>query len=1810
MFISTRNLLSSSPIWLVIPAFFALSTVLQAQTIFPINASDSISTCSGVFTDNGGIDGNHSVNGSDTLTICSNSSASNASHIRLTFTEFIISGSFEVYNGPTADPATLVNTLDEASNNTNPVLEASAANASGCLTLVYTAAGEAPGWQALISCVRACQPVIATLASSDPAVMPVDTGYIDVCIGETINFTGAGIYPESGFIYEQSDENSTFTWNFADGTIASGATVSHAFTQARAYTVQLTISDQNGCSNNNQISQRVRVAPRPRFTPQGDFTGIVCAGDTLSLTASTQFNPNPASDIFVSTNEIRFSAGQTLADTTFLPDGNGVEYTTSLEFNNFVTGQLVTNVSDIEAICLNMEHSYAGDLDIWLECPSGQEVYLVRFGSGLAGQFVGEPIDLDDLQQGVGYDYCWTSAANQTWPEAVASIPVFFSQSIPAGDYRPEDPLSNFIGCPLNGEWIIHVRDNLSIDNGWIFSWGITFADYLFPDLESYTVGFTDAAWRPSDDLLFYSTDSIVAIPLAAGQASFVYEVTDDFGCVHDTTLLLEVLPFSHPDCYDCQPMLDNTNQVVNTTPGTITQASLASQTSLDTTIVFRANPAVPFGNALYPSLGGAYRNTLRVNSIAPATITDISQLESICVNINTENVGGIRLFVMPPNGAFFELSTANGGTGANYTNTCFTPTATTSITAGTPPFTGDFLPEGNLNNLIGTPINGNWMLLVYHVGIGTPLGEVLDWSITFKHENPLTYSWSPTDDGNLSCTDCPAPTVTAGMTNATYQVLVTDAYGCSETGILSVNTEVTVDLAFDVTNIDCAGAENGSITVSASNGMEPYSFAWSTGDTTATINDLSPGTYTVVVTDANGNSVEGSATVTEPAALVISLDNQTNVACAADMNGALSVTISGGTAPYEIVWSNGADSSSISNLSGGEYALLVTDANGCELQQSFIIEEPPVLEASLSVVNIACGDSGETGSINLSVGGGTSPYTFLWSNGAETEDLSDLAAGDYSVTITDANNCTIELSASVVQASEIVLTALVTNVACAGDSSGAIDLTVEGGTPPFTILWSNGATTEDIDSLVAAFYTVELTDSVGCTASLTLEVTQSASLTLEALVTNLSCNGDGSGAIDLSVSGGTGNYTFLWSDGSTEEDRDSLEAAVYSVVVTDENGCSVEESFTVTEPDALDITFIITDAACAGEASGSIDITVTGGTPPASFLWSNGATTEDLEGLTAGIYTVSVTDINGCTTSGSAEVGEAPALLLGAAVTDVSCNGESSGAVALDVSGGVAPYIYLWSNGSTEANLVGVAAGTYSVVVTDANNCTASLNDIVVSEPSLLSCEVSITQEAINNNDGALLASISGGTAPYELVWSNGATTASLSNLEPGTYTLTVTDANGCVTSCSATLRAYAGVGDFVFFDRNRDGIQNIGEGGIAGVTVVIMSTDGSFMQTQQTDGLGRYLFRVLPGDYWINFSRPPGLQASPQNQGGDDALDSDIDPNSGTTDIITLVAFEENLNIDAGFFDPCNPGLTGAGTIGFSQEVCGPGNTPDLLIETSPITGTIDGVVEYMWMRKTGDPMDTPINNWTPIPNSNTVNYQPGPVSETTYFARCVRIDNCPFIESNFIEVQVGDDAVADVQGPVLVCAGEALTYQAVGVAAGASVQWSFNANNPQILSQTANSITVAWASFGQSVVNLSVTDNNCTATDQLVVNVSSNPNNCANGFGSGGNSSRALGNAGTAAAYGEAHLSTVYPNPATLGGTVVLELLGGYDPAQPIYLEAYDATGRRLRQQQLQEGSMRIQLDIFQQQAPGLYLLRLQQGEHTETHRLILK
>lgn len=1563
-------------------AFLALIglsfNTLHAQDEIRINQFNGVDACEGTLTDDGGSLGLTTA-GTNQITICSNSGSPLETHVRLNFTTISIGGTIEVYNGFNVDPDTRIGIpIDATANGTNLTFEASAANASGCLTVVYNSVDNSVGFEALISCTRACQPVVAELASSDPAVAPVDTGYIDVCIGQEITFNGRGVYSENGLIYDQSDETSTFQWNFDDGNNADTPTATYSYDEPGGYTVQLFITDANGCTNNNLISQRVRVSPVPSFNLQNDFQGIACADDTLTLRGSTQFSPNSNSEILVTTTEESFGASQVLADTTFLPDGNGTMYSTTLQFNNFEPGQVVTDVNDIISVCLNMEHSYAGDLDLYLTCPNGNRVTFIDFnGPGLGGQYFGIPIDIDaDLSPGTGYDYCFVpdpellSIAEQAIQNGTDP-----NNAIASGNYTAitDSEWGNLIGCPLNGDWTINIQDNLFSDNGYIFSWGITFADYLFSDLETFTVGIEQSSFVETDDLLFYSADSIVAIPNAAGNQQYTYSVTDEFGCVFDTTLTIQVLPVSHPDCYNCQSILDTNLQEENVGLGAEVQTTLATETALYQDVAFRVAPADPFGATLYPNLGNSYTSQLEVTNINPGGITNTTdQLVSVCVTMEVPQTGGVQLLLQAPDGTPLQLSTSNGGAGSNYTQTCFTPSATTSISDGTPPFTGNFLPDGDFSMLDGAPIEGTWTMRAWDISGTQDIGQFVSWSITFKNQNDITYTWTP-DNGTLSCTDCPNPVITVDGETNVYNVTATDSYGCTDNGTVNIVADVDVVVNLTGNNVSCFGAMDGNVFASIGGGLPPYTISWNTDHMGDSLLNVGPGTYIITVSDINGT----------------------------------------------------------------------TDSD------TIVISEPD----------------------------------------------------------------------------ELVITTGVVNVGCNGEATGSIDVDVAGGTSPYTIQPDN------LENLVADNYTISVVDANGCTAEVAVEVTEPEAITLSAETTGVSCNGEADGTINLTVNGGTGNYTYAWSNDAVTEDLDGLSGGNYTVVVTDENNCTAQLSVVVNEASAIEV--------------------------------------------------VSLT------------------------LTNLTCFEDNSGEIAIEVTGGTADYTYNWTNGGDAATISNLAAGTYAGTVTDAAGCSIFTGDQTLTQPEELTCSVTVVQEPDQGDNGVLVANAQGGTGDYTYVWSNDQTTQQIGNLTSGEYCVTITDENGCTTECCGQLQAFATVGDYVFFDDNRNGIQDTGESGLGGVTVVINSTDGSYSETTTTSANGNYSFLVPPGEYTIAFMNPGGLAASPANQGGDDAVDSDIIEATFTTAPFSLVLNEENLTIDAGFFDPCVPGLTSAGTIADDQTLCGPGNAPAMLTQVTPPTGGT-GNYNYIWMKTTGDP-NAPIQNWTPIQNTNSINYQPEVIYETTYYTRCVRQDECPYIESNIVMIEVGDDASANFSGPILVCEGETVTYVPQGLTNNSNVNWTVGGGASLVVNPD-NSATITWASFGGFDVTLSNTENGCTASTYLHVTVSPNPDNCANTLTAPSTNVAQFDAPVVANAAGP--LAKVFPNP-TIASQVQLRLFREATVSgQTVEVQLFNATGSLLATQVLEAGPQQLKLDAFKGQPAGLYMVRVTQDGETETHRVILR
>jgi len=414
---------------------------------------------------------------------------------------------------------------------------------------------------------------------------------------------------------------------------------------------------------------------------------------------------------------------------------------------------------------------------------------------------------------------------------------------------------------------------------------------------------------------------------------------------------------------------------------------------------------------------------------------------------------------------------------------------------------------------------------------------------------------------------------------------------------------------------------------------------------------------------------------------------------------------VTGTTTGYTYQWSNGDITQDIENLGAGSYTVTVTDGNGCTSTATATITQPLPLTVSLAnLAEVRC-NGGTDGEIDITVTGGTPPYTFNWSNGTQTEDNTNLTAGTYDVTVTDANGCEVLDTYTLTEPTAIVVTGVVVDASCGASSNGSIDVTVTGGVAPYTYFWSNGASTQDITGVPGGVYNVLVTDSRGCVSSSSFTVGGGAAFVVTVdSITNIPCFGDTTGEIFISVPAGT--YTYTWSNGDTTQNLINVPAGSYSVTVDDGSGCLAIASATITQPAPFVASGVVTNIDCNGNANGAIDVSVNGGTPPYTYLWSNAATTQDLTGLSAGTYTVTVTDDNGCTAEYSGTITEPTALNVQGAVSDVSCNGGNNGVINLSTSGGVPAYTYLWSTGATSSSLFNLAGGVYTVTVTDANGC------------------------------------------------------------------------------------------------------------------------------------------------------------------------------------------------------------------------------------------------------------------------------------------------------------------------------------------------------------------------------------------------------------------------------------------------------------------------------------------------------------------------
>jgi hypothetical protein len=486
-------------------------------------------------------------------------------------------------------------------------------------------------------------------------------------------------------------------------------------------------------------------------------------------------------------------------------------------------------------------------------------------------------------------------------------------------------------------------------------------------------------------------------------------------------------------------------------------------------------------------------------------------------------------------------------------------------------------------------------------------------------------------------------------------------------------------------------------------------------------------------------------------------VENTTNISCFGGNNGAIDITVNGGFKPYTFVWSKtgggfSASTEDVSGLAAGTYSVTVKDVNNCPSTiVGIIITQPAAaLSSSETHINVLC-YGGATGSIDLTPSGGTAPYAYAWTASlggvipagqASNQDLSGLVAGTYDVVITDTNGSTGGCSATkkvVITQPAAALSSSEThiNVLCYGGATGSIDLTPSGGTAPYAYAWtaSSGgvipagqATNQDLTGLVAGTYDVVISDANGstggCRATKSVNITQpAAALSSSETHVNVLCYGNATGSIYLTPSGGTAPYTYAWTASlggvipagqASNQDLSGLVAGTYDVVISDANGstggCRAIKSVIITQPAAaMSSTETHVNVLCYGGATGSINLSPSGGSIPYAFAWTKvgdatfSASTEDLSNLTAGTYEVVITDTNGptggCKATKSVTITQPAAALSGSALPTAESCSFNDGSIALTVSGGTSPYTYLWNIGATTKDLSGLAAGFYSVI-------------------------------------------------------------------------------------------------------------------------------------------------------------------------------------------------------------------------------------------------------------------------------------------------------------------------------------------------------------------------------------------------------------------------------------------------------------------------------------------------------------------------------
>jgi hypothetical protein len=648
------------------------------------------------------------------------------------------------------------------------------------------------------------------------------------------------------------------------------------------------------------------------------------------------------------------------------------------------------------------------------------------------------------------------------------------------------------------------------------------------------------------------------------------------------------------------------------------------------------------------------------------------------------------------------------------------------------------------------------------------------------------------------------------GLVAGSYTCVVKDNAGCTSFAVATITQGTALSMQLSTGAVSCFGGFNGSIQVASfgGTGTHIYSLNGVNYQSLPLFTGLYAGNYTVYVKDVTGCVKTGVASVTQPTQLTNVL-TPVAASCNGASTGSLTALVTGGTPAY-LYSLDGISYQTANNfgtLIADTFLLRVKDANNCMLNTSFIITQPTLINATVTTTNATCLSS--NGSIMAMANGGAGSgyqYSLDGTTFNSTGLFNNLAAGTYFIVLRDANLCQNMVSGVITSAGGPNIGNLsAQNVSCFGGQDGAISVqNVTGGTG--ALLYSkNGVNFQAnpaFTGLAAGVYIMYVKDANGCLDTMAQTILQPNAFVVQTNVSNILCHGTAAGSVQVLASGGAGFFAYSLNNGLNYQAGSSfpnLYAGNYTVLIKDAANCVAAHAFVITEPTQIQVHTASLNVTCYGANNGAINVTASGGVAP--YLYSLNAlpfgTANNFDSLPGDlIYEVHVRDSNNCTVTAYRFINEPSLILVGYAQTNVSCYGGNNGALSLNLSGGVAPYTYLWSDQSENAQINNLGAGPVSVQVTDLNGCNGQMDFTITAPASPLVVNATITNATSSTAlDGAIDLTTTGGTAPYTYVWSTTETTADLSDIGVGVYLITITDDNGCSLATTFQINSTAGL-------------------------------------------------------------------------------------------------------------------------------------------------------------------------------------------------------------------------------------------------------------------------------------------------------------------------------------------------------------------------------------------------------------------------------